>query len=197
MSKELESIIEIGREERNIEFKRDENWQTLKDSIIKSAMAMANRRGGGYIVIGMEQLDDNTFKRTGVCKVNLTTFDRDRIEENVNEYAEPSVRLYLEVLKIEKYNNPFVFIIIDEFLETPIICKRDNREMEKGAIYYRSSSKNESSRIKHYEDMRELINLAILKGVRKNIENLNYFGLKSGSLSKQNDEEKFKKQRGE
>jgi hypothetical protein len=212
MNKELESIIEIGSEERNIEFKRDENWDTLKYQIIKSSMALANRRDGGYIVIGMEELKNQTFKRTGVCEINLKTFDRDTIEECVNEFAEPSVRLHLETIMIEKYINPFLFIIIDEFIDTPVICKKEKHLsitdtlenskrvkpfLEKGTIYYRSASKNETTKIKLYEDMKEIIDLTVLKGMKKYIQNLEYIGIKFKETKPPNDEAKFKQQRGE
>jgi hypothetical protein len=197
MSKELESIIEIGQEERNIEFKQDENWDSLKLQIIKTSMAMANRRDGGYIVIGMKQLHNQTFERTGVCEVNLKTYDRDTIEESINEFAEPCIRVRLENVYIQNNNNPFLFIIIDEFIDTPIICKYDKKGLEKGAIYYRSSSKNETAKIGLYEDMKELIELTVLKGMRKYLQNLEYIGIKFKETETPNDEDKFKQQRGE
>ncbi len=195
MDKELLNIVDYGKEERNIEFKEDQNWNTLKIKIIKTIMALANIRNGGYIVIGMKELDNGLYEEQGISSENLMTFDRDTIAENVNNYAEPSVNINLK--DITKNGKKFLFIIVDEFSVTPVLCKKDDKNFNKGIIYYRSTSKIQTSEIKSFEEMKELTDFAILKGVKKHIQNLNYIGISFKENLEVDDEEKFKKQRGE
>ena len=50
-----------GREERNLEYKSSLDWAdaATKAKIVKSAIAMANLRDGGWIVIGVDRIVDD------------------------------------------------------------------------------------------------------------------------------------------
>ena len=53
----VDSLISNGREERHVEFKRTMNWSDAgtKSKVVKSSIAMANLRDGGFIVFGIER----------------------------------------------------------------------------------------------------------------------------------------------
>jgi hypothetical protein len=70
--------------------------------------------------------------------------------------------------------------------------------MKEGAIYYRSNAKNESAPISSEEDMRELITLAVKKGVAQQLEDYEEQGfIRRPPSSQETDALKYKEEREE
>jgi hypothetical protein len=118
----------------------------------------------------------------------VTSFTQDDIAQWVNDYAVPAVQFTVEPFLLD--TNKFVIIKVREFDSVPTICRKPKtlggREVLKnGAIYYRSNSKNESAPISSDEDMRELIALAVNKGVAREIEHLRELGFAATYLEPQ------------
>jgi len=166
---ESTDIILHGREERNIEYKPSILWNDRKDKkwieIAKTILGMANLRDGGFIVIGIEQRN-NDFVLSGISSDHLVSFNQDSVDDVMRNYADPFVKAYVTNLKYE--DKVFVIIQVSEFEEIPVICK-DNYTLggkvflRKGAIYTRSRGKSETAEVHTQTEMREIIELAVDK----------------------------------
>ena len=86
-----------------------------------------------------------------------------------------------------------------EFYEIPVLCKRAFDDvLRDGACYVRTSRKPETSELPTQTEMRELLDLATEKGVRKYLERAQRMGIISlPTVSAQvSDEERFNRELG-
>jgi len=129
----------------------------------------------------------------------VTSFSHDDIAQWVNDYAVPAVQFTVEPFVSDK--NQFVIIQVREFDSVPTVCRKQRTlgggdALKPGAIYYRSNRKNESAPISSEEDMRELIGLAVDKGVARSVKRFHELGLVTTETElKQGDMLKFEEER--
>lgn len=178
---DLQLYVQHRKEERYLEYKRSMVWtdDNTKVKIAKAMMAMSNLRNGGVIVIGMKETNRGVWEPETMMPEQVASFTQDDIAQWVNDYAIPAVQFTVEPLLLDGEN--FVIIQVREFDSFPTICRKPKplggREvLKKGAIYYRSNLKNESAPISSDQDMRELIELAVRKGVAQRITYLQELG---------------------
>lgn len=136
--------------------------------MVKAVLAMANRQGGGVVVIGVEDAG-NSIHPMGLSSADLETWTYDRVADQIARYADPSVSFDMEP---RVYNDSiFIVITVEEFAQIPVLCKRafDNVLWD-GACYVRTLRKPETSEIPNQTEMRELLDLAIDKGVARFLE---------------------------
>jgi len=167
MSDLVDSLIGNGREERHVEFKRTMNWSDVgtKSKVVKSSIAMANLRDGGFIVFGIERQPDDSYTAVGMKAEDYDSFKQDEISMEVNNYADPFVEVTVQ--KVKRDAKLFVIIEIREFLDLPILCKRDGAErLRNGAIYVRPRRKIETAELPSQGDLREILDLAVEKKIR-------------------------------
>ncbi len=94
----------------------------------------------------------------------------------------------------------FIVISIQEFDEFPVICKKayyvDGKpELQVGDICTRTrNTKPQSSKVTSFLDMKDIIDLAIEKGVRLFVERTDRTGLSPNVNYDQNHETKFMEQ---
>ncbi len=132
---------------------------------------MANHRDGGKVIIGVEA---KSLTPEGLSDKELATWKSfDVLAEAVNSYAKPSVGFDLDS-QFTYESKAFVIIEVQEFNDIPILCTQDycapdksTPTLRKGACYVRSRYKPETAEIPSEEEMRELLELAIDKGVTK------------------------------
>ena len=161
---DIDGLIARGREAPNLEYKQSAPWGGLRLGIVKAALAFANTRDGGYIVIGMEQLADDRYEPQGMTPEHLAGYTLDDVRSFVNRYATPFVSL--DAMQHERDGKTFFVIAVDPFEDVPVICTRDaeTRDAEvvlrRAAIYTRSRRMVSSAPIDNPEDMRALIDLA-------------------------------------
>jgi len=179
---DLKFYIEHGKEERYLEYKCSmmlTGQDITKVKIAKAMMAMSNLRNGGVVVIGMKEIQRGVWQPDGMTQQQVTSFNHDDIAQCVNDYAVPSVQFEVESFELD--SNRFVIIEVSEFDSTPPICRKQKsaggEDLRTGAIYYRSKRKNESAPISSEEDMRELIELAVGKGLTREMKRLRELGL--------------------
>ncbi|PJZ59459.1 helix-turn-helix domain-containing protein [Leptospira adleri] len=156
------------RESRAVEFKRSENWDSLKAKIVKSSMAMSNLSDGGLIIIGIDE-DNKKYQRGGLKSDHLASYSYDIVLSYINSYAEPHISLNYHLVE-DPDNELKKFIVLDilSFSLVPTICAKDGIEnLRKGAIYIRSTRIPETAEIRSYSEMRELIDLATERSIRK------------------------------
>ena len=196
---DLQYYILHGKEERYLEYKRSMAWtgnDTTKVKIAKAMMAMANLRNGGVIVVGMWETARGIWEPEVMTPEQVSSFTQDDVAQWVNDYATPAVQFNLEALNIG--DNQFVVLQVQEFDTSPVICRKQKisggETLEGGAIYYRSNKKIESAPISSDEDLRELIGLAVDKGISKHIDRLHRLGLISAESAEQLDADKYEEE---
>jgi len=194
----LADIILHGREERNIDYKSSMSWKDrdAKMMTIRCILGMANLRNGGYIVFGVPQ-QGNEFFFDGMDQDHIKSFTQDNVDTDIKNYAEPFVEVHVTLIPrsvVKKVSEPkrkefsdnggdFVIIQVEEFEEIPVICKREGKlksgeiYLRNGAIYTRPRGKVETSEVKSQTEMREIIELAVDKSLRKLIDRMERSGI--------------------
>lgn len=192
---EFEDLLAPGHEHQGFEFKgpgpRTDTYLLAK--VARAVLGMANRRDGGLVVIGVED-NKGSMKPVGLSLEDLATWKYDDLSTSMGNYADPSVSLDVEIK--EHNGRAFIVIHVQEFEVIPVLCKQDyfkDKEvvLRKGACYVRSRHKPETSEIPSQVDMRELLDLAIDKGIRKFVTRAFRSGLTSIGPAPPNDKELF------
>jgi hypothetical protein len=128
----------------------------------------------------------------------VASFTQDDVAAWVNDYATPAVQFSIGPFTLN--GNQFVIIQVQEFDTSPIICRKQKiaggETLDAGAIYYRSHRKVESAPISSDEDSRELIGLAVDKGISRHVGRLHRLGLIVAKSEKQLHSEHYAEERG-
>ena len=193
--REVVSLIQHGREERNLEYKGCVRWEKdVRAQITKSILAMSNIRDGGTIVIGIQQQGEK-FIPNGLDATDLGTFTQDDISSYVNEYADPFADIVVSHVPYE--GKDFVVIQVREFLELPVICKKDGAcGLRRGAVYTRPYRRCESAEVPGQAEMRDILDMALEKGMRGFLRMVGRAGLEVAERSQvdRTDKERFREQ---
>ncbi len=194
---ELDELVRLGNESPGLEFKpparRDE--ARVASEVVRAAIALANRRGGGSIIIGVAE--DKTAKvlvPVGMTADQLATWGRDDFSSLLAKYAEPMIAF--EINAIEDSGKHYLVIDVQEFRHTPILCTKAAQPagqtvLRAGALYIRGRRKPESLEVSTYEEMRDLIDLAVDKGVQRFAEQLRQAGMLTDVPPPPGDEDKY------
>lgn len=162
---EFERLIEGGTETQKMDFKESCPWD--KDSFAKDILAFSNVRGGGYIIIGIREIDGG-IERQGISDEHLETYDLETMLDQLSSYADPRIDIALDPVEDAKNNKNYLIIIAKEFQDIPVICKKDSRETNKGVIYYRNTDRRpESAPVSNSSDMKDIIDLAAVKRMKR------------------------------
>jgi predicted HTH transcriptional regulator len=177
---EFKRLLARGHETNGVEFKGP-GMRTAKPflaKVVRAVLGMANRRDGGLVIIGVEA---KKLEPKGLSDEEAAAWlDYDHLSVSVNEYARPSVSFDLERFPFQ--DRIFVIINVHEFGDIPILCCKDfggsdKQTLKRGACYVRSLHKPETSEIPSEEAMRELLELAVDKGVEKFVKRARKAGL--------------------
>ncbi len=192
---ELEAILAQGHETPGVEFKgpgKRTNSAFLA-SVIRAMLGMANHRDGGHVILG---IDSESLEPIGLDDdVAASWLNYDALAPAVNEYASPSVSFDVQSLPFRE--NKIVIIRVEEFEEIPILCRKEfqgsgkkSPVLRRGACYVRASPEIPSE-----QEMRELLELAIDKGVAKFLARVQKVGLLGAGVPlKESDSSRFRKQ---
>lgn len=175
----VRAMITRGREARFLEYKESQPWSDIEAKIVRTALAMANLRDGGFIVIDVSERSGMAEPR-GVAEEVVATFDPDAIRARINRYADPYVDV--DVFHCSIDGRSFIVIAVEEFAETPILCRRDGDGLRRGALYIRSRRIPETSEVQTSTEMRELLDLATEKQFRRFAAMLSTAGFDLGSV---------------
>lgn len=173
----LLEFIAHGREERNLEYKQSMSWNEpdSRGNLIKRIMSMANISDGGVLVVGVRQ-ENEQFFLDGMDPTHLATFQQDKVSEDVNDYASPYVELTVNHVPYE--GKTFVVIEVREFAELPVICRKAGPGgLRPGAVYTRGRRRHETVEVANEPEMRELLDLAVDKGIRRQVRRYSEAGL--------------------
>ena len=196
---EFAEILALGHETRGIEFKGPGplSDRQLAARVVRAVLGMANRRDGGRVVIGVEDTG-GVLNPVGLSNEDLATWKYDDVADRVNNFADPSVIFELEVR--ENYGNQYIILHVEEFSDIPVLCKRDYPGvLRDGACYVRPRRKPETSEIPTQADMRDLLELAIDKGVVQFLDRAGRVGLivPPTATPSATDQERFDQQLGD
>ena len=187
----------LAHEIRGLEFKGPgrSTDRRLFAQVVKAVLGMANRRDGGRVVVGVEDLGDSLHP-VGLDVTQLATWNYDDVADRIATYADPSVAFDLEVTE---YNGrSYVVIQVEEFADVPVLCKRAYDDvLRDGACYVRPRRKPETTEIPTYADMRDLLDLAVEKGVRRLLAQVQRVGLTVPPDITVTDQERFDEQLGD
>ncbi len=192
-SHRLTQIIQQQLETPSVEYKRSAEWSELRPNLIRTCLAMANIRDGGTIIIGVSQ-NGPEFSLSGMSGAEISTYKSDDIRAAINAYADPPIEIEWRTVEIE--GRTFGALVIQEFQQFPVLCRKDGLGLEEGAFYFRSSRMPETAKVKSHFEMRDILDRAIDRGVAAFVQRVRNAGLSFGDDG-ESDAAKFAKQREE
>lgn len=158
--KTIQNLLQIG-ENQNVEFKAGNKCSgDFKCKIAIAIIAFSNTRGGGTLLIG---IDNQSRTITGLSDEDFNSYDVTDISSYLKDRCSSIPKFYITKLMVDKKN--IVIITVEEFNVQPIIIRADiasdQRSYAKaGEILIRNSSSS-TTRIQTYEEMNDLLSLAI------------------------------------
>lgn len=169
---EIENALTLGYESRHLELKTagDRSDKQLLAKVTRAALGMGNLRDGGHVIIGIDDKSPQSLL-PGLTAPELASWlAKDDLARGMNEYADPP--LDFEVAEVELSSGSKVAVIeVHEFADIPHLCARQrDPDLRKGALYVRPRKVAETSEIATSVDMREVIDLAIEKGLRAYVQ---------------------------
>lgn len=197
---EFAALIELGAEQRNVEFKGPGpiSDKHLVHKVVRAILGMTNRLDGGYVVVGVAEIDGG-LNPVGVDARTVAGWTRDALADKAAPLVDPSVDFDLEHRAYR--GQRFVLITVREFDETPVFCRANRNDagnknvvLREGALYVRSRRKPETVEIRTAQEMRDLLDLALRKRLRNFIELLQAAGLSASVSPHATDREKFEAQ---
>ncbi len=201
----LAYCFSLIRELPEVEFKspgkRGEN--PLFGKVVRAAMAMANRRGGGIVIIGVSE-DANGLHFDGLTSEQLASWKHQDIASSFNSFT--SVHIDFESQEHEHDGNTFLVLDIHEFATMPVMCMKEYRDksnpkmpddqckviLRPGAFYIRTLNNAESKQMLTSEEVRTLFELVASKAIQDFVTHTKLAGINIAPLPK--DEELFAQQ---
>lgn len=176
---EVEAILAGGRELRNFEVKgsgaRTNTHLLMK--VIRAALSMGNLRDGGFVLIGLDdqRLDEMKPGLTDEQTAGWMSFDD--VARKLREYSDPP--LVFDLAELELSTGACVVLMeVSEFTDVPHLCARQYDDaLRKGALYVRSRGAAETVEVSDPVEMREVIDLAMEKALRRFVESANRAGI--------------------
>ncbi len=194
---EFVQLLALGRELSGLEFKGSgsRSERRLFAQVVRAVLGMANRRDGGTVVIGVQD-DGSSLHPVGVDEPDLATWQYDGVADALAEYADPSVSFDLEFKTHD--GRTYVVIEVAEFEDIPVLCKKAYGDvLRNGACYVRTRRKPETSEIPAQAEMRDLLDVAIDKGVQRFLSRAQTAGMISFIVAAPGDRERFDQQLGD
>lgn len=195
--REFAELLALGHELRGVEFKGpgSRSNKNFFANVVRAALGMANRRDGGVVIIGVED-DAGVLKPVGVNHQDLDTWKYDHVSDGFSEYADPNISFELESRDCN--GKKFVVLHVHEFEDIPVLCKKDYPDvLRRGGCYVRSRRKPETTELPSQTEMRDLLELATEKRLRRFIVQARAAGLGLAEFAPPTERELFQKQLGD
>lgn len=186
----VHAALDTCVESQNLDFKESSTMTALQYKLIRTAMAMANLRDGGVIVVGASERGD-AWQLTGISEEHLSSFEVDEFVDMVNRFASPPIAV--ELVLVPYRDGPrFLAIQVREFGETPIVCRRDGPPgsgLKQGVLYVRPAGVARTSEVRTAEEMHSLLDLAAEKRARRILETARRIGMQAPASARPFDDE--------
>lgn len=142
----LDNLVSEPREALDVEVKQ---WLDLTDNdhravLAKEVIALANH-GGGYIVIGFEQLTDGSFRAAASRPANLEAWSPDAIQSIIAKYVEPTIQCTVVHQSASSPDNRYPIIIVPGGHRVPVRAKSgspDGKKLVPHRVYIRRAGPN-------------------------------------------------------
>lgn len=175
---EIAAFIESGYEVRAVEFKgpgsvRDPEFVA---KVARAVISLANQRDGGWVIVGVDEADP---ERSGLSEAQLAGWmDYDTVVDKINRYADPPVRLGRDRRQLPT-GEDVVVLEVAEFDEVPVLAATDSPKnvIRRGYLYTRSKRKPESTPTHTQNELREVLDLATQKQLRRFLQTARGAGL--------------------
>lgn len=195
---EFAELVALGREQASVEFKGPglRTDRHLFAKVTRAVLGMANLRDGGRVVVGIAE-EQTGLDLKGLTQDELSTWSYDDLADGFAPYADPGVKFDSEIVEYKRRH--FLVIRVEEFDEVPVLCRKGyNRDrdviLRDGACYIRPRRKPETIEVGTYADMRDLIELATDKALRRYIARAQTAGIPLIIPKEESDEDLFEKQ---
>lgn len=179
---EVRDAISLNHEVRIVEFKSagSPSDRAFLAKVARACLAMANQRGGGHVLIGVDD-SDPTSGPSGLATDQLLEWRNfDEVSNRINQYADPPLRLEVEA-RHHPSGTDIIVLGVEEFHDIPILCKKAfDRVLERGHLYTRSIAKPESSIYHSHAELREVLELGVQKGLRAFLDTVRHAGIELG-----------------
>jgi predicted HTH transcriptional regulator len=183
-TEEVEQTLSSGHETRGVEVKGPGLRTTdrhLVAKVAKAALGLGNLRGGGYIVVGIAD-DQQGEMKPGLSSYELASWlDFDELSRALAAYSDPP--LHIDVQRHDLSSGATVAVVtVEEFEDIPHLCASDynvdgRQVLRKGALYVRPRRQPETSEVAGSVEMREILDLATEKSLRRWVETARAAGL--------------------
>lgn len=196
---EFAALVAYGKEQFGVEFKGPgaRTHKPFLAKVIRAVLGMVNRQDGGRVIIGVDEGHGKEgLVATGLTAEDLKTWTQDDLGNSLAAYTDPYVTFNLEPVAYQ--GRTLILITVSEFEEVPILCKRDYAPtLKDGACYFRSRRKPETVQVSSHADMRDLLELAVSKGVRKFIARAQQAGALPFQPTQPSDRQRYDEQLGD
>jgi predicted HTH transcriptional regulator len=195
-------LLALGHETPGVEFKGpfDRTDKPSFAKVVKAVLAMANRRDGGRVIVGVDEVADGagfSLRPTGLTEAQVRSWGHDDVAEQLGKFADPFVTFSTRSVRHD--GRMFVLLDVGEFEEVPVLCRHPfDGVLRQGACYVRRRSRIETSEIPTHVEMRELLDLATEKGIRRFLSRFHRAGIDIAGLRQvPDDAARFDAQRGD
>jgi predicted HTH transcriptional regulator len=176
ITEDIRRLIAGGYESRSVEFKGAGSWDdpALQAALKKACLAMGNTRDGGTVVVGVRALSatPGLHELEPLSTEQLNSFDPDTVIPQINAHVSPHLSVEVERHEIEA-SRWVIAIRVSELRDLPFLCVKDiagaggRVVVPRGRILVRSRRAHESTDVQHPEDLRELMDLVVDKGLEE------------------------------
>ena len=171
-AEDIENVLLVGHETRGFEFKGPGNRRDtrLLAKVARAALSLGNLRDGGYIIIGIDDSDPASLG-PGLKDEQLKSWtDFDNLSRKLAIYADPPLRIDSDGMTLSSGSRVAV-IQVHEFADVPHLCGKACEDvLRRGALYVRTRTVPETAEVADSVAMRDVLELAIEKGVRRFVE---------------------------
>ncbi|MCD2107003.1 ATP-binding protein [Rhodococcus erythropolis] len=190
--RDVEQQLALNHETRSFEVKgpRDFTDKSYVAKIARAVMAMGNLSDGGVVCLG---IDDKRMHEMmpGLTPTQATEWSNfDNVSGALAKYSDPPVSF--QIRRYELSNGVTVVVLdVAELDRVPHVCKKEFPDvLQNGFTYVRPRGKPESVTVPSSSDMRDLLDIAINKGVREFIRRAGAAGLPLSANALQQDPDK-------
>jgi Schlafen, AlbA_2 len=138
---DLDELLSEPRETLDVEVKQ---WLDLSDPdhralVAKEIIALANH-GGGYLVIGFEELTNGTFAPASPRPTNLDAWSQDAIQSIVAKYIDPNIQCRVVHRSVQQSEGQYPIIMVPGGHRVPIRARAgspDGKRLIPHRVYVR------------------------------------------------------------
>jgi predicted HTH transcriptional regulator len=180
--RDVRDLIAASHEFRGIEVKGPGalSHRDLRIQVFKAMLGLANRRDGGFVLVGIADRDTH-LELVGLDAADVETWTHDAVAGKLRPHVDPFIDF--DVYRVVVDGLVVLVIEIREFEEIPVLClqalvRLDGKQIvRRGALLVRSAGKHETSEVPTQTEMRELLALMTEKGVRRFLQTAERVGM--------------------